>query len=124
MQESPAFNNSLYVLESYSMPAVRTVSHDSTAYAHRDYQILASPLLNYEPDPALDAEAAEFGEKVRQMVLEGTDSPELHAYINYAHGSESLEAIYGHEPWRLEKLRALKAEYDPEGKFGYYAPIH
>jgi FAD/FMN-containing dehydrogenase len=46
-----------------------------------------------------------------------------HSYVNYAHGDEKLESLYGYEPWRLEKLRALKKEYDPKGKFSFYAPI-
>lgn len=44
-------------------------------------------------------------------------------YVNYAAGHESLESMYGYEPWRLEKLRALKAQYDPLNKFAYYNPI-
>lgn len=31
--------------------------------------------------------------------------------------------MYGYEPWRLEKLRSLKARYDPDGRFSYYNPI-
>lgn len=79
---------------------------------------MISPFVIYAPDASLDDEAREWGES------NASSSPELHAYINSASGSESLEAIYGHEPWRLEKLRRLKAEYGPDGKFSYYGPIH
>ena len=34
--------------------------------------------------------------------------------------NESQEALYGYEPWRLEKLRRLKSEFDLEGRFGTY----
>lgn len=44
-------------------------------------------------------------------------------YVNYAFGDESLESIYGYEPWRLDKLRALKRKYDPKNQFRYYNPI-
>ena len=44
-------------------------------------------------------------------------------YLNYAFGDESLESMYVHEPWRLEKLRALKAQYDPHNRLAYYNPI-
>lgn len=44
-------------------------------------------------------------------------------YVNYAAGHESLESMYGYEPWRLERLRHLKAYYDPKNKFAYYNPI-
>ena len=43
--------------------------------------------------------------------------------VNYANGDETLEEMYGHEGWRLEKLRRLKKEWDPENRFGFYAPI-
>ena len=43
--------------------------------------------------------------------------------MNYASSNETLEELYGYEPWRLAKLRALKQKYDPHGKFDFYAPI-
>ena len=48
----------------------------------------------------------------------------LQQYVNYGHGSKDPpEALYGYEPWRLEKLRALKKELDPEGWFNGYQPF-
>lgn len=44
-------------------------------------------------------------------------------YVNYAAGYESTEALYGRDAWRLERLRALKMEYDPRNKFSWYNPI-
>ena len=38
-------------------------------------------------------------------------------------GYEDREAIYGYEPWRLEKVRGLKRKYDPHGRFNFYLPI-
>lgn len=50
--------------------------------------------------------------------------PSLRQYVNYGHGSKDPpEALYGHEPWRLEKLRSLKKELDPEGLFNGYQPF-
>ena len=46
----------------------------------------------------------------------------MYVYQNYAH-SEPLQAYYGYEPWRLERLEQLKAKYDPQGHFDGYAPI-
>lgn len=45
------------------------------------------------------------------------------AYVNYAAGYESLENRYGHEAWRLARLRQLKERYDPLDKFAWYNPI-
>jgi hypothetical protein len=44
-------------------------------------------------------------------------------YVNYATGDEPLQAKYGYEQWRLERLRTLKAQWDPEGRFSHYHPI-
>lgn len=44
-------------------------------------------------------------------------------YVNYAAGDESIESMYGYEPWRLDRLNKLKAKYDPQNKFRYYNPI-
>jgi hypothetical protein len=60
---------------------------------------------------------------VRRTLKATSGSPELHAYVNYAHGDETMEEMYGTELWGLEKLRALKEQYGLEGGFSYYAPI-
>lgn len=123
MLDNPSFNNSMFALESYSTQGVRAVPAGSTAYPFREDDVFISPFVTYAPDASLDAEAMEWGEQMRKLVLEGTGNTEMHSYVNYAYGSESLEAMYGHESWRLERLRRLKAEYDPEGRFSFYAPI-
>ena len=55
-------------------------------------------------------------------MLNGTGS-ELRAYVNYANGDESQGAVFGYEPWRLQRLRELKKRYDPLGRFNFYEPI-
>jgi hypothetical protein len=51
----------------------------------------------------------------------------LQQYVNYGNTTSTmqdpLEALYGYEPWRLEKLRALKRKYDPENVFRWYQPL-
>lgn len=44
--------------------------------------------------------------------------------MNYASDNETPEQSYGYEPWRLEKLRALKKKYDPGNRFGFYNSIN
>lgn len=75
------------------------------------------------PNEALDAEAEEHGSRLRNIIYEGSGSPELHTYVNYAHGDEPLQAVYGYEPWRLERLRHLKKKYDPKGRFSFFEPF-
>lgn len=83
-----------------------------------------SPVMVYAPNSTLDPIAIQAGQDIRQILYEAEGTGEMHAYVNYAHGDESLEEMYGYEKWRLKKLRELKSVHDPEGKFGFYAPIH
>ena len=78
----------------------------------------------YPFNPAHDSLAYEIANKARDIWHAG-DAPwrKRTAYLNYAAGDETVEQLYGHESWRLEKLRALKKKYDPKGKFGFYNPI-
>jgi FAD/FMN-containing dehydrogenase len=79
--------------------------------------------MMYSPNRTVDAIAIEATNKMRSILHEGVGGGELHTYVNYAFGNETLENMYGYEKWRVERLRALKREYDPFGRFNYYAPI-
>ena len=80
--------------------------------------------MNYVPNPALDPVAQKFGQQARKLLVEGSGSSELHAYVNYAHGDEGVESWYGYDTQKLDKLRALKKQFDPNGKFSFYGPIY
>lgn len=80
-------------------------------------------LPRWTPGANLEREAEEWGTKARTLVQSGTNGRPLSAYVNYAHGDEPLEAVYGYEPWRLARLRKLKKRYDPDFKFRFYNPI-
>jgi hypothetical protein len=116
------FRSSAVLLESYSTNRVGQIPSDSTAYPDRDGQLLFSPFMTYEKNVSLDAAAWGFAGQIRDMLIEGTGKA-YEAYINYARGDETTEELYGYEEWRLEKLRGLKKEYDPFGKFNFFAPI-
>ncbi|KAF2096059.1 FAD-binding domain-containing protein [Rhizodiscina lignyota] len=124
LQQYPQFNGSFFLLEQYSTQAVKAVPDESTAFPHREYDLLLTPYIVYKPDPRMDPIAETFGRQMREYLLRGSESPDkLMAYVNYAHGDESLEALYGWDEWRLEKLRKLKAEWDPLNRMRWYAPI-
>ncbi len=122
--KNPQFNASYVQFENYALEAMKAVDPDSTAYPHREDNVLASYDFQYPPGVENDAIAVSYGHKARAMFHAG-DLPgrPFNAYVNYAYGDESLEARYGYEPWRLENLRALKKTYDPQGKFNFYNPI-
>lgn len=120
----PELAGSFFLLEGYSTQGVQAVNDQSTAFPHRSDEILVTSYVQYQPNATIDPLAQEFGKKLRTHLLEGSDDPaHLRAYVNYANGDESLEAVYGWEEWRLEKLRKLKTEWDPENRMRYYVPI-
>lgn len=62
--------------------------------------------------------------KQQDAFIESSGYGRLQQYVNYGHGSKDPpEALYGYDGWRLEKLRALKQEFDPEGWFNGYQPF-
>jgi FAD/FMN-containing dehydrogenase len=118
----PALRSSAMMLEARADNAILRVPSASTAYPHRADRLLFSPVLTYAPTARFDATADDFARRIRSALLKGSGAP-LAAYVNYARGDESVEDLYGHEAWRLEKLRRLKAEFDPLRRFSFYAPI-
>ena len=109
--------------EGYAVQGMKAVDPASSAYAHRDDNILVSLTAFYPPGAENDGKVAQYGRRARQLWIEGEKGREFTAYTNYAYGDESLESIYGYEPWRLQRLRALKKKWDPKGKFNFYNPI-
>ena len=52
------------------------------------------------------------------LPLAYTDS--VHSYINFAHGDEALDVVYGPN---LQRLQTLKKEYDPKNVFNHWFPL-
>lgn len=80
-------------------------------------------MVTYDPDSSLDNRAIAIGKQISRYWAEGQPGQEEHIYVNYAFGDEPLEQVYGYEPWRLDRLRATKARYDPNNIFRYYNPL-
>jgi hypothetical protein len=124
LEEIPETAGSFFVLEGYSTHAVQAVDERSTAFPHRSDEILVTSYISYKPESRIDPLADKYGRALRQILLDASADPQhLRAYVNYAHGNEDLREVYGWEDWRLEKLRQLKAKWDPENKMRYYVPI-
>lgn len=123
-RRTPELAGSFFLLEGYSTQGVKPIDERTSAFPHRDDNILVTSYIMYKPNASLDALAQEHGERLRGYLLEASEEPErLRAYVNYAHGEEKLEAVYGWEEWRLERLRKLKKEWDPENRMRFYNPI-
>ncbi|KAH9887488.1 FAD-binding domain-containing protein [Xylariomycetidae sp. FL2044] len=121
-------NSSSVLLEGYSTAGVRRVPAESTAYPDRFNTLLISPLMVYNnTEEAAGAEKKyetmlRYAEGMREALRAGSGEP-LHAYVNYAFGDESSQAVYGYDEWRLARLRRLNARYDPQGKFNFHKPF-
>ncbi|KAI2639150.1 FAD-binding domain-containing protein [Hypomontagnella submonticulosa] len=119
----PQLANARVVHEGYSQEAV--IAHDvnSAAYPMRDdfHLMYFDAIVDHGSN--MTGLAREWANEVRDMWNEGQPTRKPTTYVNYAAGGEPLESIYGYEPWRLERLRSLKAKYDPENRFRYFMPI-
>jgi hypothetical protein len=118
------FNNSLLMFEGYSMEGVHAIASDATAFAFRSENILAAPLITYTPDGSeRDAAAEQLGDQLRQVLHEASGLANVRAYVNYAYGNEGPEGWYGSDSWRQDRLRSLKAKYDPDNRISFFAPV-
>ncbi|KAF2036502.1 FAD-binding domain-containing protein [Setomelanomma holmii] len=121
------FANSITLLENYGMQGVRAVDPATTALApeERERPVLASPVLWWEGDnEKTTQDAYAYVSAMRNALYTGMDkaNQKRHCYVNYANGEEKKPEMYGYDA-RLEKLTALKKEWDPKNKFGFYNPI-
>lgn len=66
-------------------------------------------------------------DKWKRQFIDVSGYGRLQQYVNYGNTTSTMEdppeALYGYEPWRLQKLRALKRKYDPENVFRWYQPL-
>ncbi|KAK5989605.1 FAD-linked oxidoreductase chyH [Cladobotryum mycophilum] len=121
---SSAFNGSLFMFEGYPMGGVRTTHGKSSAFAFRDENILAAPLITYaHTGSEVKQKAATLGNQLRQILHKATGRKTLRAYVNYSYGDETTQELYGDGQNHQDRLRALKRKYDPHGRFSFYAPI-
>ncbi|KAK8070920.1 FAD-binding domain-containing protein [Apiospora hydei] len=108
--------------EGYSTKAVQAVDPVLTAYPHRDDLHLAFTTFVI-PSPELMAPAQKLANDIRDVWYASQPGRRPTTYSNYATGDESLESIYGYEPWRMQRLLGLKAKYDPHNRFRFYVPL-
>ncbi|MCJ1351084.1 MAG: hypothetical protein MMC33_001066 [Icmadophila ericetorum] len=112
------------MFESFPQQKVRAISNDATAYPWRQgadhFLMMEAGYKDSANEELFDTWLSEQ----QDAWIKSSGYGRLQQYVNYGHGSKDPpEALYGYEPWRLEKLRALKKELDPEGWFNGYQPF-
>ncbi|KAL8371158.1 hypothetical protein RB595_001146 [Gaeumannomyces hyphopodioides] len=122
----PQLASAFALHEGYSTAAVDRADPDASAVAFRRRKLLTLFETRLPPadiTPENLRLARKFAKEARDVWNAGAPGLEPANYVNYANGDESLQSMYGYEPWRLQRLRALKRQYDPHGRFSYYNPI-
>ncbi|KAF5656998.1 hypothetical protein FCIRC_13432 [Fusarium circinatum] len=114
----PQARSSSLLYEFFPNQAMAAIPLDESAFPRRDTTayinlILTSSLHNSEMDNAL----IRFGEEIRRDVAATSGYSEITTFVNYAHGDETLEQIYGKE--KLARLAALKKIWDPKEVFSF-----
>ncbi|KAH9985836.1 FAD-binding domain-containing protein [Xylariaceae sp. FL0662B] len=94
---------------------------DATAYPWRDTIAYIDIDFTWDNSTDLEAAASQAGVEWRTKLAGTSGYPDLAAYINSAHGDESLESRYGAR--KLPRLAALKAIWDPSNVFRFNNPL-
>lgn len=123
VREYPELKSTNIVHQAYSVLGVTRQDSADSAYSQRAEHLLMYFDATPPPQSGLEGFCKEWAEQTRELWSEGQPGRDLTTYVNYASGDESRESIYGHEPWRLERLRRLKQKYDPRNKFRFYNPL-
>ncbi|TDZ35684.1 FAD-linked oxidoreductase azaG [Colletotrichum spinosum] len=114
--------NTAILIERYNLTQAQSACGNSAAFPNTlRHDVFAQAIvIPWYADAALDEEANEFGRKVRDIWSFSEKATANPTYINFAHGDEDPEAIYGSS---LPRLRELKKTWDPSGVFGQWFEI-
>jgi hypothetical protein len=115
--EYPACRGTLIFIEDWPKKKMAEVPDDETAFPHRDVLCQMIIFCTTE-DPSLGDMLDKWGAEVRDR-FQATNGfgGNAKVYVSYAQGNESQEAMYGKR--KLERLRELKREWDPEQVFSW-----
>ncbi|WQF86757.1 Putative berberine/berberine, FAD-binding domain, PCMH-type, FAD-binding, type PCMH, subdomain 1 [Colletotrichum destructivum] len=114
--------NSVILIERYNLTKAQSAPKGSAALqeALRRDAFAQALVIPWYTDAALDAEADEFGRSVRSIWTSPKKATRNPTYVNFAHGDETAEAIYGTS---LARLRKLKKKWDPLGAFNQWFKV-
>jgi len=105
--------------EIFPIQATLAVPNDETAYPWRDsLGYISMSFSGWTDGDVTTPKAAEaIALELRDDFALTSGYPDLTVYVNYAHGDEKLEQIYGAD--KLPRLAALKKTWDPDNVFAY-----
>ncbi|PSR80433.1 FAD binding domain-containing protein [Coniella lustricola] len=112
-------NLTTLLTECYSTAKMQEIGSAESAYPWRDIKCY-SIVIPWYTSEALDAAANAFGQEVRSILSASSGTDAFSAYINFAHGDETLAEVYGDS---LSRLQTLKKTYDPNGRLNQWFPL-
>lgn len=113
-------SSAVVLLEGYPLEKAQSIPASTAAFPHRSTIKFNAVVMAAYEDTALQSVAQKFGSDVREL-LYSTGSTDIRpSYVNFAYGDDSLTSLYG---TNVEKLKTLKAQYDPSGKFSQWFPL-
>ena len=140
----PGAGHSTILLNAFPAPAANPELDRDSCYPFRDIRFFAGVSAHYA-DPGIDDDAVKYGSTVRELwqKTDGLDRPQTYAslvfrlflfeltrsihlanlisrYINNAFGDEDLSTVYGDS---LDRLKSIKAKFDPHGRFNQWFPL-
>ncbi|RYP19806.1 hypothetical protein DL765_003152 [Monosporascus sp. GIB2] len=104
--EHPDGRGSNVLLENWPNSAVRAISDDATAYPWRDSIMYAMFQFSWaEGGSPTEASGNALGKELRKEFAANSGYSDLAVLVNYAHGDETLEQMYGKD--KLPRLLGL-----------------
>lgn len=74
-----------------------------------------------ESNAAVEGPSTQLGMELREYIAANSGYNNLTVYVNYAHGDETVDQIYGAD--KLPKLAGLKKTWDPDNVFAFSNPL-
>ncbi|OTB10571.1 hypothetical protein K445DRAFT_69978 [Daldinia sp. EC12] len=114
----PGARSSVLQFEFFPNQAMAAVPYDDTAFAWRDTTAYVNfNMLFDDNDIATRNASIALGLELRDDLVATSGYPDITVFVNYAHGDEKLEQIYGKD--KLPRLAKLKKTWDPNHLFSF-----
>ncbi|KAL8942525.1 MAG: hypothetical protein Q9216_001626 [Gyalolechia sp. 2 TL-2023] len=95
---------SVILMEAYSLDKAGNVPNNASSFPHRQIKFQAIAIAWYS-NASLDPVAEAYGRRVRDLWWTNDNMTSNTSYVNFAHGDESSEVVYGHHVQRLKTLK-------------------